>query len=321
MLRRVLLFALGAALPLAAALGACSAGGDHGTGTSNLGGGSGFSTGTGGTGPGSGAGPGSGGSTGALMLDAGGTGGGGPQCDHATTLVYVVSQEKALYSFDPSTLTFTMVGPLMCPGSNGAQPFSMAVDRHGFAWVLYQGGRIFHVDIKTAACTATSYQPGQHGFTRFGMGFATNGANTSDETLYLADYNGTGLASLDLNSLTVTPVGHYDQLHAAAELTGTGDGHLFGFFETPTIQIAEIDRTNAHILSKHAEPTLNIGSAWAFAFWGGSFWCFTNPNGTGSQVDQYDPMTGTTVTVVDDVGGFSIVGAGVSTCAPIKPPA
>jgi hypothetical protein len=316
-LRRFLSLVALIALPAAAAASACSAAGNGGSssGFGGSGGGSGALTGSGGGGLDTG----SGGSTGALMLDGGTGGGGNHDCAIETTLVYVVSQENSLYSFDPSTLTFTLVGPLDCP-ANGFQPFSMAVDRQGYAWVLYTGGRIWKVDIKTAHCTATAYQPNQHGFQQFGMGFSSNSANSTDETLYLANYGGSGIAALDTTSLVVTPVGQYDQIHSAAELTGTGDARLFGFFETTPINIAEIDKTNSHILSQHPEPNISIGAAWAFAFWGGSFWLFTNPNSTGSQVDQYDPMTGNTNTVVPDVGGFSIVGAGVSTCAPIKPP-
>jgi hypothetical protein len=43
-----------------------------------------------------------------------------------------------------------------------------------------------------------------------------------------------------------------------------------------------------------------------------------HPFGT-LQIDRFDPATNQTVTVVPDVG-FTIVGAGVSTCAPVTPP-
>ncbi len=320
MLRRFLLLGALGLLPATAVGFACTAGSSQGdTSTSHGFGGNGGAVGSGGAGGALTTGPGSGGSTGALTFD-GSTDSPTNDCSAASQLVYVVSQENSLYSFDPAALMFTKVGDLDCPVSGGFQPFSMAVDRHGSAWVLYTGGKIWKVDITNAHCTSINYQPDQHGFQTFGMGFSTNGMNSTDETLYLANYSGSGLASLDTTTLMVTPLGQYDSIHASAELTGTGDGRLFGFFETPTIQIAEIDKTNSHIISKHPEPSINIGSAWAFAFWGGSFWLFTNPSGNGSQVDQYDPVAGTTNTVVQDVGGFSIVGAGVSTCAPITPP-
>jgi hypothetical protein len=63
---------------------------------------------------------------------------------------------------------------------------------------------------------------------------------------------------------------------------------------------------------------VDIGSAWAFAFWGGDFWLFTAP-GVASRVDRYRPSDGSTVTMKSNVG-FNIVGAGVSTCAPLTSP-
>ncbi|HEY4121492.1 MAG TPA: hypothetical protein VGM56_26685 [Byssovorax sp.] len=266
------------------------------------------------------------GTGGAAFVGSAGVGGVAPStstgpdtdCAEETKLVYVVSQERGFYSFDPSTLTFTQVGVLHCPDP-GAQPFSMAVDRNGVAWVLYSDSEIFAVDIKTAACTATSFHS-QGPFSSFGMGFTTNGATSTQETLYLANYTGAGLGKLDTTNMVVSAVGPYDQVHASAELTGTGDGRLFAFFETTPIQIGEIDPTNAHVLSLAPQPGVMIGSAWAFAFWGGSFWLFTNPSGGGSRVTNYDPTTMTTQVVLPNVGGFSIVGAGVSTCAPVVPP-
>jgi hypothetical protein len=40
---------------------------------------------------------------------------------------------------------------------------------------------------------------------------------------------------------------------------------------------------------------------------------------SSSQVDRFDPMTNTTTTVVHSAD-LRIVGAGVSTCAPVEPP-
>jgi hypothetical protein len=47
-------------------------------------------------------------------------------------------------------------------------------------------------------------------------------------------------------------------------------------------------------------------------FWGGSFWIFT-----GAQVYQVDRSTGFLSVAVSDGGPF-VVGAGVSTCAPLQ---
>jgi hypothetical protein len=147
----------------------------------------------------------------------------------------------------------------------------------------------------------------------------SNVANSTDETLYVADYFGTGLAEIDTTTLQLTKVGPYDKESTGAELTGTGDAHLWGFFETTPIVIAEIDKSNAKILSQWPQPSVSIGSGWAFAFWGGDFWLFTCPNGSSSQIDRWQPASNATSTVKTNIGSV-IVGAGVSTCAPFVPP-
>src|SRR4051812_49597795 len=64
-------------------------------------------------------------------------------CLDAAKLVYVVDESNTFSSFDPSTLTFTDLGTLNCPGTSGDTPFSMAVDRQAQAWVLFASGKIF----------------------------------------------------------------------------------------------------------------------------------------------------------------------------------
>jgi hypothetical protein len=254
------------------------------------------------------------------VFDAGTTtsSGSGGGCSDAAKLVYLIGSDNALYSFDPPSLTTQLKGVISCPGAGGATPFSMAVDRQGVAWVLFSDGRIFHVDVQTVACTPTSFVPGQESFYTFGMGFVSDAPNSVEETLYVGDYLGKGLGKIDPVSLALTFVGPYSQLGGqAAEITGTGDAHLFGFYAGNPVIVAEIDKSNAQILSQ-AQPDVTIGSGWAFAFWGGDFWLFTSPSGT-SQIDQYRPANGTTSTVVQDIGS-NIVGAGVSTCAPVTPP-
>ena len=117
------------------------------------------------------------------------------------------------------------------------------------------------------------------------------------------------------HGLALTVVGDYDALDGTPEMTGTGDARLYGFFSSAPVTIAEIDRSNDHIMSQAPQPSVSIGGGWAFAFWGGTFWMFTAP-GLGTQVDNYDPATQQTKTVVPGGSGITIVGAGVSTCAP-----
>jgi hypothetical protein len=203
----------------------------------------------------------------------------------------------------------------------------MAVDRNAVAWVLAQDGTIVKYDINAKTCTKTAFQAGQHGFQTFGMGFSANGSGATTDTLFVTDdelqtpSSNQGLAMIDTSSLMLTPVAQYDQLVGEeAELTGTGDGRLYGAFEGSPYTVAEIDKTTAHVISVAPQSGINYApssSSLAFAFWGGDFWLFIGPGGT-TDVFQYQPSGQTTTK--RETEPFEIVGAGVSTCAPTVPP-
>lgn len=261
-------------------------------------------------------------------VSASGAGGGGPtdDCSEAAKLIYVVGVSYELYSYHPPTKQFKEIGLISCPAS-GATPFSMAVDRSGRAWVLHNNGQIYYVDTTTADCTPSGFQPYQQGFTTFGMGFVSDTPGSSEETLYVGNFSGQNLGKIDKTTLVLTPVGNYSGgLSGSAEITGTGDARLYGFFNSnggTTTNVAQIDKDSAAILSNAQPAGVSVGNGWAFAFWGGSFYLFTAPDGTSRVTkftpDPNNPNTGTTSIEVQSVG-FTIVGAGVSTCAPVDPP-
>lgn len=246
-------------------------------------------------------------------------------CSEEAKLVYVVSEENDLYSFSPNTTTFHRVGSLDCPSADS--PNSMAIDRSGTAWVNYQDGSLFKVSTKDASCEATTFEPHQHGFTKFGMAFATNGPGSQEETLYVSGImlgnHGIGLAKIDLKTMELTPIGDFSgQLQGmGAELTGTGDGRLYGFFTTtPNATLAQIDGKTGATSGEVDLAGVSTGAAWAFSFWGGDFWFYTANTIDPSRVTRLEPSQGDKIsTAKGDVGGFRIVGAGVSTCAPTKP--
>jgi hypothetical protein len=265
-------------------------------------------------------------------LGAGGGSDGGPvdDCAEEAKLIYVVGETYELYSYYPPTKELKPVGILSCPADGFATPFSMAVDRTATAWVLYSDGTIWHVDIKNGAkCSPSNFVPKQANFETFGMGFVSNAVGSMDETLYIGNYTGQNLGSINPQSLTVTPVGNYNGgggLKGPAEITGTGDARLFGFFANiaqGTTSVAEIDKSTATLKSVVSLPNVDVGSGWAFAFWGGSFYLFTAPFGdsqvTKLTIDPADPNKGMTQIDLPSVG-FVIVGAGVSTCAPVVEP-
>jgi hypothetical protein len=251
---------------------------------------------------------------------------GGDECGDAAKLVYVVDESNQFSSFDPSTLTFTNLGTLDCPDTVGDNPFSMAVDRNAQAWVLFSSDRIFQVDIvNNLACKPTNFVSGQHGFDEFGMGFAANAVNSTDETLYIAGGsaidigNGSSqFGSIAFPSLAVSQLGNVD---GWPELTGTGDAKLWGFFpDTSPPKVAQIDKTTGASGTIFPAPALassGTPQAWAFAFWGGDFWIFLERDvDTSTTVYQVKQSDGS-VTAVKRNTGRKIVGAGVSTCAPV----
>jgi len=262
--------------------------------------------------------------------------GGPPSCVEAATLVYVLSSENDLYSFDPPNKSFKKIGALGCQTS--MQPNSMAVDRNAVAWVNYvdssgagdAAGTLFRVSTQDASCTPTGMQLGS-GWYRLGMGFASDSVNGSKETLYVAGTGDTqsmlpspGLAKIDLGSKTLSLVGQFSGALAgqSAELTGSGDARLFGFFTTTPVEVAEISKVSGSILSTKSLPQVETPSYWAFSFWGGDFYLYTapsDPNRT-SNVTRYRPSDNSVDAAYMVNVGFHIVGAGVSTCAPVKPP-
>ena len=172
-------------------------------------------------------------------------------------------------------------------------------------------------------------EPGQADFAKFGMAFSSNAEGSADETLYISGLEflaggGKGFGKIDLKTMKVTMLGDYSGNLAGegAELTGTGDGRLFGFFTTqPDATVAEIDKSNGATSGNKSLEGVSTGNAWAFSFWGGDFWFYTSDGVSPSRVTRLKTSSDGKLEVAKpDVGGFRIVGAGVSTCAPTAPP-
>jgi len=235
-------------------------------------------------------------------------------CDHTSDRVYAIARDDgSLYLFDPETLSFTRLARLSCGTS--ATPASMAVARDGVAYVRYSDDAVYQVDLETFACAPTSYADRRGVFGSFGMGYATDSADTWRETLYVA--NDASLAAVDTDTWTLSPLG---RVASQPELTGNADGELWAMLplEHPA-QLARLSPEDAHTLETIALPDFPSASdidTFAFATWGGSFWLFVRSYGMGSSTDVYEvDSAGHMSTVLEDVG-FDVVGAGVSTCAP-----
>jgi|HubBroStandDraft_1064217.scaffolds.fasta_scaffold02240_2 hypothetical protein len=254
----------------------------------------------------------------------------------ASTLIYLVTSQNDLWSFYPPSLRFSRIGHLNCPTTD--MPFSMAVDQAGIAYVLYSDGHLFRVSTATARCQATTFAVNQEQFLTFGMGYSQNPTGVG-ETLYIASDEDADsgiparLGLIDTTAFAVHTVGAFVPQISSAELTGTGAGDLFAFYALnpassssavsgPPSAIGQIDKANGRLLGQTVLPNVAQGCGWAFAFWGGDFYAFVAPPVPGgrcnplpfSVVWRYRPSDGTQ----EEIYKFpeTIVGAGVSTCAP-----
>lgn len=273
-------------------------------------------------------------------------------CASGTDLIYVISHEGQLYSFDPhvalsakpaagsaassatNAAAFTRIGSVTCPDLDPALTHSMAVDRMGRAWVGFSNGAIALVDIHDASCTRSEVALHRAGIaTSFGMGFApTKEGAIGGESLFLSlepdavegdealdhDTFTSKLARVD-DGKTVHIVGEYPTpvRHLRGELTSRSDGRLFGFFTGDPFLLAEIDPATAELRWQRTLGSMRFselgGGSWAFAAVGSETFFFWTDQGGPSRVTHLS-SDGVLTTLVNN-SGIEVVGAGVSTCA------
>jgi hypothetical protein len=264
--------------------------------------------------------------------DGDGTGGDGDgdidcwECAANTDLIYVLSDDAELWSFDPATNLFAMVGALPCPGGLFNGTFSMSVSRAGIAWVMYQDGQMYQIDVNAPGVCTNSGWSSTTEFDLFGMGFVSNSLADPCEKLYAHSWSGSGgfseglnagdLGAIEPSDLSVQILGgvNYD----GGELTGTGDGRLFAFAGANPAKLVEYDKSDASEIATTSLVGLDLTQAFAFAHYDGDFFFFTEETvgAVNSKVTYYDPdVPGVYTNIV--TAPIRIVGAGVSTCAPV----
>jgi hypothetical protein len=253
--------------------------------------------------------------------------------DAGITYIYLIGVDNRLYRFYPPTLEVTPIGIIACPSTSN--PYSMAVDRQGIAYVVFFDGTLFRVSTDTASCAPTTFESAQGGFPpRFGMGFSADMTDPG-ETFFVAgslppvnpEYP--ILATIDPATFALTQVGPTSKPIGEAELTGTGNGDLYAFgivnttpdggaTMTTALHLSQLDKSTANVIGD-AFVQIQSGTAevtdWAFAYWGGDFYFFTSTDNTTTIVSRYTPGGTANLPVVQTIGS-AIVGAGVSTCAP-----
>jgi hypothetical protein len=227
---------------------------------------------------------GSGGMGGGATVTTGTGGSASCQCEPGphNDLIYTVSDDEEIWSFDPSDNSFSFVRNLLCTGAE--QPFSMAVDHRGQAWVLSASTNlIFTLDLNASdGCDVSPYTPYQTNFDLFGMAFSRSD-NDSCAPLYVHSFSGQGtfsegpaagsLAVIDPVSGVLTNLSTID--YDGGELAGSGDGRLFAFAGVSPAKLIEYDKSSGQTLSTLPLNGVSKTNASAFAFFAGDIYFFT----------------------------------------------
>ena len=85
--------------------------------------------------------------------------------------------------------------------------------------------------------------------------------------------------------------------------------------------VRQLDKTTGARIQEYDVSAIGSGraSAWAFAHWGGRYYMFYQAGlQTQTSIYSLSPDTNVVAPVLMDIG-YTIVGAGVSTCAPTMP--
>jgi hypothetical protein len=236
--------------------------------------------------------------------------------------IYLLGESNTLYGFDPATAAVTTVASAQCAAGAGS-PFSLGVDRAGFAYVIFRVGSLYRISLATGDCARTGYRTND---LISGMAFVTDPEGAGNTLFVARDVFDAGsvLATLDPAELAMTDIAPFSPSLGSVELTGTGDGRLFAFFAAADAGgsiITEIDPATAKVIAESPLPDIAEGVGWAFAFWGGRFYIFTTASGgtMTTLAQEWDPAT-QRITTVATLPGDWILAAGVSTCAPVAPP-
>lgn len=244
------------------------------------------------------------------------------ECPADTQFIYLVDSSYNLLKFDPGASGgnyFEVLHRLSC-GNTSSTPFSMAVDRDAKAWVLYQDSTLYKVDVKSGSCEkVTNFRTNGSGLSTFGMAFSLDTVGGETDSLYIGDTStGGAFGHIDTETMAYTRLASFSSKYEQTpELTGTGLAKLYAFSPGQYNQyISEVDKATGNVVQEYTLPgTGGYISAWAFAHWGGYFFAFETYNGK-NRVHRFNIENHSFEVFVDN-SPYRIVGAGVSTCAPV----
>ena len=198
-------------------------------------------------------------------------------------VIYTLSSDGEIWSYDPISDMFAYETTLLCSGVSSV--YSMAIDQTGTAWIMSASNNlIYTLDLLDGGqCEPAAYMPYQTGFDLFGIAFAGDTNMGACPGLYGHSYsaNGPFAEGPDLGELVeIDPVGgdlsvlstiDYD----GGELAGSFDGRLFAFAGDAPSKLVEYDRFNGNVMATTPLDGLPKTLASAFAFFAGDMYFFT----------------------------------------------
>ncbi len=224
-------------------------------------------------------------------------------CDGGVT-AYLWDVGSMLYTFDPTTLATSPVGQVSCPTT--ALPWTFSVSRAGYALMIYEDWKIYHVDLSTLACTPTPFMQSDLGFGGDESIAISRDPNTPEQLYIYGLSNGTPtLAVADPQVLVPTAVG---PVIAKTELfpsdmQGDALGHLFVLGEQG--HFLELDSKTAAVLVD-VQTSFSAGD-WAVMTYGNQVFFFGDGN------VSLEDVSNNTLTPLGSTG-VSVVGASAAPC-------
>jgi hypothetical protein len=239
------------------------------------------------------------------------------------------SRVVALEAFYPPTGAVTILGHLDCT-ADVLPVDGLAVDRAGGLYASTENGvyRIEPTDAGFVCRLPNLVVPPNRNFLQ-PIGIAFVGESDAEESLiaslfwvHSGEYSITnvpvsssplGVISIDAGTALIG-----DGAAPLGSLTGTGDGRLFVLGPG----LVQVDPATGSVVQSIPLPVFVSGPPTPFAFWAGDFYVFPSffsfaDGGFGSSaILRVRPSDGT-VQVVAQTDG-SVVGAGVSICAPLQ---
>jgi hypothetical protein len=221
---------------------------------------------------------------------------------------YLLAYDGTLFAFDPGSLETRSLGVVSCVASTTIRPYAFTVAAPGTAYVLYDDGNIYAVDLTTLDCEPTRYQQNQLDL-NWHVGI-TVGAGTAADRLY---YYGQGasplLAVSDLTSFQLFELGPTGSGLTAlpADLKSDAYGRLFALGAGGVLQ--QLDPATGAILGQDSTGFDCDQNGWALLPYDGQLYFVSGPAGG---VSRYDVTT----KALFPLGQVNqaIVGAGTTPC-------